>query len=129
MPDCKTCKENRATVPYIVHESEMARKERTEKRLWIVILVLIVCLVGSNLAWAIYESQFETIETESTDVTQEVDQFTGGGGSNTFVGGDYHGAAEMPVVIAWAGTRPETEAAVCAAMPTATERMNTAISL
>ena len=37
-----------ATIPYYAHEGEMARSERTIKRLWIVILVLIVCLVGST---------------------------------------------------------------------------------
>ncbi len=45
-------------VSYIVHESEMARRERTEKRLWVIILVLIALLAGSNGAWIWYESQF-----------------------------------------------------------------------
>lgn len=30
------------TVPYIVHEGEMARMERMNRRLWIVILVLLL---------------------------------------------------------------------------------------
>lgn len=49
-----------------------ALAERTIKRLWIVILVLIVLLVASNVAWKIYDSQFATEE-----VSQEVD--TGNG--------------------------------------------------
>lgn len=55
-------------IPYYAHEGEMARAERNNKRLWIVILVLIICLVGTNAGWIIYESQF-------TDeiITQEVD--------------------------------------------------------
>ena len=61
-----------AMIPYFVHEGEMARAERTNKRLWIVILVLIVCLVGSNVGWLIYESQFA-----DEVITQDVD--TGNG--------------------------------------------------
>ena len=51
------------SVPYIVHESDMSRLERQLKRLWIVILVLVFLLVGTNCAWLWYESQFETVET------------------------------------------------------------------
>ena len=55
-------------VPYLVHESEMARLERIIKRLWITILVLIILLAGSNAAWIWYESQWTD---EVTSVTQE----------------------------------------------------------
>ena len=37
--------------------------ERTIKRLWIIIILLIVLLFGSNAAWIYYESQWETVET------------------------------------------------------------------
>ncbi len=54
--------ENRFTdVPYIVFEGELARTERHIKRLWIALIVAIVALLCSNLAWLYYESQFETI--------------------------------------------------------------------
>ena len=72
--DCKTCKElrkNNEPVPYISHEMDMARQERTIKRLWILLIIVIFLLVGSNCAWLYYESQFEDVE--STEVTQEVD--------------------------------------------------------
>lgn len=39
------------------------------KMFW-TIIILIVALVGTNLAWLIYESQFETITSDS--VEQEV---------------------------------------------------------
>lgn len=93
MPDCKTCKTERfqaADVPYIVHESDMARLERTIKRLWILLLIVIVLLVGSNIAWIVYENQFEEVVT----TTQEVEQDTDGGGNNIFVGGDNYGEAK-----------------------------------
>lgn len=48
------------SVPYILFEGEMARAERREKRLWIVIIALIASLVASNIGWMVYESQFET---------------------------------------------------------------------
>lgn len=40
------------------------------KKMFWTIIVLIVALVGTNLAWLIYESQFETITSDS--VEQEV---------------------------------------------------------
>ena len=71
MPDCKSCKENRHNVepvPYIVHESAMARQERTIKRLWILLILVISLLVATNGAWIWYESQFV-----EESVWQEVD--------------------------------------------------------
>ena len=53
-------------VPYIAHEGMMARMERTIKRLWILSLVLTVLLVGTNVAWLWYESQFETVSATET---------------------------------------------------------------
>lgn len=39
------------TVPYIVYESAMARNERHIKRLLLALLITIVLLVVTNLAW------------------------------------------------------------------------------
>ena len=86
--DCKTCKENRASVPYIVHESEMARMERVNKRMFLAWLITFVMLVGCVAGFIWYESQGEDVT-----VTQEVTQDTGNGGNNNFVGGDYYGEA------------------------------------
>lgn len=66
MADCKTCKERRQAtepIPYIAHESAMARMERTIKRLWVLLIVVVVLLVASNGAWLWYESQFEEVTT------------------------------------------------------------------
>lgn len=78
-------------VPYIAHESSMARLERIIKRLWIVVLVLIILLAGTNAAWIYYESQWEDV---TTTYSQEVTQETDGGGNNNFIGGDYKGSAD-----------------------------------
>lgn len=81
---CNGCVQEpeQASIPFIVHEKEMARKDRTETRLWILIILLVVLLVGTNGAWLWYESQFETIEySEAYDVSAE-------DGGNAIVNGD-----------------------------------------
>ena len=62
--NCETCTHRPDPVPFAVHESAMARQERTIRRLWILLLVLVVLLVGSNALWIWYESQFEDVTTE-----------------------------------------------------------------
>ena len=84
MANCETCKKVQnvpENVPYIVHESSMARMERQIKRLWVVALILIFLLVCTNCAWLYYESQWETVE--SWEITQEND-----GGYNNYIGND-----------------------------------------
>lgn len=56
--DCEHCAKTPEPIPYLAHEEDMARLERTIKRLWILLLVLITLLAGSNAAWIYYESQF-----------------------------------------------------------------------
>lgn len=88
MADCKSCKvkeQHAEPVPFIVHEGMMARAERTAKRLWITILLLIVLLVGTNAGWIWFESQFEYSQT-TQEVTQESNH-----GDNSFIGGDVGG--------------------------------------
>ena len=88
--ECNGCGEHNkvADIPYIVHESAMARTERQFKRLWRTILVLIVLLVGTNGIWIWYESQFEDVVT-TQEVTQEAEN-----GTNNFVGGDIYGETD-----------------------------------
>lgn len=77
-------------IPYIAFESATARQERTIKRLWIICLVLIFALVGTNAGWIYYNSQFESFDSY---VTQEVEATADGDSDlnlNT-VGGDYYG--------------------------------------
>ena len=45
-----------------------AMAERTIKRLWILIILLIVLLFGSNVAWILYESSFvDQVITQTAD--------------------------------------------------------------
>ena len=88
MSDCRTCKEQRQTVPYIVHEADMARQERTIKRLWILLIIVIFLLVGSNIAWLMYESSFEEVAATTTEIDAQQENAEG---NNYAVGGDVIG--------------------------------------
>ncbi len=89
--NCDTCTHRPDPVPFAVHESAMARTERTIRRLWILLIVLVVLLVGSNALWIWYESQMEYYEEESS--SYEIDQETSDGGSNYTIGRDYYGTS------------------------------------
>lgn len=58
-------------VPYIVLESVICRFDRVIKRLWVVILILVFLLLGTNLAWLYYESQFEEVTTTTVEQQAE----------------------------------------------------------
>lgn len=62
-------------ISYAAHEGMMARMERTIRRLWILCIILIILLAGTNAAWIWYESQFMD---ESLTVTQDLDSGNGG---------------------------------------------------
>lgn len=88
--NCATCANRKRVepVPYSVHESDMARAERSNKRLWVVVIILIFALILSNAAWVYYESQFEDVETTITQENKD--------GYNNFIGDDgdiYNGEA------------------------------------
>ena len=45
----------------------LSELKKTTKRWFVVSIILLIALVGTNVAWIIYESQFETIvDTEQT---------------------------------------------------------------
>ena len=82
---CNNCGTNKnpASVPYVVHESAMARAERRTKSLIWVIVLLIVLLVGTNAGWLWYENQFEVVEETTTTITQD-----NADGYNNYIGND-----------------------------------------
>ena len=63
MANCETCKGKEAhapeNVPYIVHESSMARMERQVKRGWIALIVAVCLLFASNAAWLYAWMQYD----------------------------------------------------------------------
>ena len=83
---CNNCGTNStpASVPYVVHESAMARAERHTKALVWVIVLLIVLLVVSNGAWLWYENQFEVVE----ETTETIITLDNADGYNNYIGND-----------------------------------------
>ena len=65
-----------------IHEIYASMAERTIKRLWVLCVIMFLALVGSNVAWLYYESQFTYEETTTIDATQD------GNGVNIVGGGD-----------------------------------------
>ena len=70
--------EDNKMIPYIAFESATSRQERTIKRLWILCLVLIIALLGTNAGWLYWESQWEDVV-----ITQE-----NADGYNNYIGND-----------------------------------------
>lgn len=71
-------------ITYFEHEEQMVRMERTNIRLWILCILLILMLVGTNIAWIYYESQWQ-VTTETTEIEAEQDgeiNIVGGGDVN-----------------------------------------------
>lgn len=67
MANCEECKSKRIpeSVPYVVHEGEMARSERSIKRMWIALIVSVVLIFASNALWLHAWMQYDyTSETE-----------------------------------------------------------------
>lgn len=69
---------NETNVSYIVFESSQARMERTNRRLWIALIIMIFLLFFTNGAWLYYNSQWSDVV-----VTQENED-----GQNNYVGND-----------------------------------------
>ena len=61
----------RNEIPYIAFEAEMARYERTIKRLLIALLVSVALIFASNAAWLWFFNQFDiigdTVQLESNE--------------------------------------------------------------
>ena len=86
MANCESCKKVQnapENVPYIVHESAMARMERQIKRMWIALIVAIVFIFASiatfTYAWLQYDYSSEEIVVE---------QDAQDGGNANYVGND-----------------------------------------
>lgn len=86
MANCETCKKVQnapESVPYIVHESSMARMERQVKRGWIALIVAVVLLFASNAAWLYAWMQYDyTSEEVIVDVNSD------DGGNANYIGND-----------------------------------------
>lgn len=66
------------TIPFAAHEADMDRMKSINHKLFLLCVLLILALIGTNIAWVIYESQFESVV-----VTQE-----NADGYNNYIGND-----------------------------------------
>ena len=75
--ECKRCAINDDMTNVVMSSADWQRNEqrhlRREKRFVAIIVLLVLLLVGSNIGWLIYESQFEVVEetTETYEIVQE----------------------------------------------------------
>lgn len=72
--------EEQMKVPYIVYESSMARAERQQKRLWIALIVSVVMIVLSNIAWLYVWNSYEYVGESQVSVEGE--------GTANYIGND-----------------------------------------
>jgi cell division septal protein FtsQ len=63
---------------YLAIESALARLDRTNRRLFILCIILILLLLATNLSWIYYENSFEDVV-----VTQD-----NANGYNSYIGND-----------------------------------------
>lgn len=75
---------DRDMVPYIVHESSMARSERTIKRLVIALVFAIVLMFTCNALWLLAWSSYDYSSTETVTVD-------GKDGIANYIGNDNNG--------------------------------------
>lgn len=86
MANCETCKKSQSvpeSVPYIVHESSIARMERQIKRLWIALIVAVCLLFASNAGWLFCWMQYDYSSEEIV-----VEQDAKDGGNANYIGND-----------------------------------------
>lgn len=88
---CNNCGTDKkpSSVPYAVLEDFKETAKANSLKWFIICLVLIVLLVGSNIGWLVYESQFEVVEETHQEVVQDAEN-----GENHFVGGDVIGETD-----------------------------------
>ena len=81
---CNSCNSNdMAVMPIAQHEKDQNRLMGIIKWLIAVIVILIVLLVGSNVAWLVYENSFEEVVT-----TEEVIVDADDNGNANYIGQD-----------------------------------------
>ena len=72
----KDLKDQMQNISFVAHEASEERHTREKKNLVIcftcIIITLIIALIGTNLAWLIYDKAMETVaETVTTETTTE----------------------------------------------------------
>lgn len=89
----KDLKEQMQDISLVAYEASEERHTREKKNLVIcftcIIIILIVALVGTNLAWLLYDKSMETVTETTTTETVEYDiEQDNDSGDNNFIGND-----------------------------------------
>lgn len=76
--------DDKPTVPYIVHESAIARMERITKRLVVALIISIILIFASNGVWLYFFNQYdiatETLQTVTVDGKSGIANYIGNSG-------------------------------------------------
>ena len=91
-------KEQMQDISFVAYEASAERHTKEKKHLIIgfvaVIIALVIALVGTNLAWLLYDKSMgtvtETTETIETITYEDIEQNTESCGTNV-IGGDING--------------------------------------
>lgn len=92
-----TDEQQAVTIPFFLHENEMTRLERLNKRWFIAFLIAIVMLFVTNAGWIVYESQFETYyyaQEATTENAPAIALLNTGEGDVTYNGNDSQASVE-----------------------------------
>lgn len=81
--NCNCDQKTIAMMPVAVYEASEERHASRYKGFLAVIILLVVLLVGSNIAWLVYQSQFEVIEETSEMYEADADD-----GGNAIINGE-----------------------------------------
>lgn len=85
--NCEACKEKDKQVepvPFQSHQADMARLDRANRRLWILLIILLAMLLLTNAGWIWYESQWVDESVVQEVDTGEGDAFVAGIGDVTY---------------------------------------------
>lgn len=54
--------------------TEMLHEIKAQSKRWFIIsIILLIALVGSNIAWLIHEGQYETVTTDEVQTMEDID--------------------------------------------------------
>ncbi len=85
-PESKNLDSTPAPVPFVAYETSLASEREHSRRLFWLVVALVVALVITNLAWLYAWQQYDYV---SETYTQD------GGGVNMISGGDCHYGADL----------------------------------
>ena len=89
-------KDNLKDISFAAYEASAERHTREKKNIivcfTIIVITLIIALIGTNVAWLIYENSMETVTETITEETiyESIEQSADNGGNNV-IGGDING--------------------------------------